>query len=159
MGSVPTKRHLNNIEQVQRKALRFIAGDYKTMKPGTIHKLQDRFEISSLQTRRKAIRLTFMFKVVEGLVPAMPSNKFINLHQNRRMIRPKRDKNFSYKNNTIDSFVRNNDRTIEVTPCNTDQRKYSFFPRTAIEWNHLENTVVHAKSPDIFKTLLEKHLD
>ena len=129
------------------------------MKPGTIQQLQEKLDMPTLQTRRKTIRLVFMFKVVEGLMPAMPPSKFIKLQKNQRIIRPRRDPNFSYKNRTIDNLIRNNDRSIDIPTSTTDQKKFSFFPRTAAEWNRLDNTVVHAKSPDQFRTLLEKQLD
>ena len=67
------QKDIDSLERIQRKALRFIYGDYKNYSPGTIQNLQERSGLPSLQTRRKALRLTFMLKLVEGLVPAMPT--------------------------------------------------------------------------------------
>jgi hypothetical protein len=45
-----------------------------------------------------------------------------------------------------------------ITPCKTDQFRNSFFHKTAVEWNALDNSVVHAESAASFKTLLTKQL-
>ena len=43
-----------------------------------------------------------------------------------------------------------------VTQCNIEERKNSFFPRTTVDWNRLEDSVVHANSVESFKTLVAK---
>ena len=153
------QKEINMLEQVQRKALRFIAGDFKSTQPGTIRRLHAKLNIPTLQERRKAIRLTFMYKVVEGLVPAMPHQNFIELQKTKRQIRSRRDPNFDYKNNTIDRFIRNNDKCIVIKSANSEQFKNSFFIRTAVDWNQLDNSVIQAKTPDSFKTILNKQLN
>ncbi|KAH3726144.1 hypothetical protein DPMN_052000 [Dreissena polymorpha] len=46
-------------------------------------------KIPPLQERRKANRLIFFFKVVEGLVPAMPSQDYLTpVRQSKRRITP-----------------------------------------------------------------------
>ena len=37
----------------------------------------------------------------------------------------------------------NHDRGYEIEQCHSEQLKNSFFIKTAIEWNHLEQEVVH----------------
>ena len=128
------------------------------MTPGTITKLQSKLKISQLETRRKSIRLTFMFKLVEGLVPAMPPRDFIKFQRPGRNIKPKKDPNFIYSKSPIDNYMKNNDRCLEILNATSAQYKNSFFIKTASEWNTLDNTVTHAKSPDIFKTLIQKEL-
>ena len=152
------QKDIDMLERVQRMAFRFIVGDYKTMAPGTIERLHEKLSLPTLQDRRKAIRLTFMYKVVEGLVPAIPPQKFIKFQQQKRLIRPSRDPNFIYTNST-DNLIRNNSRCIETIPSSTTELKNSFFYRTAVQWNQLENTVVHAKSTEIFRALLAKQCD
>ena len=112
-----------------------------------------------LQEQRIAIRHTFMYKVVEGLVPAMHPQNFIELQKSKRQIRPRRDPNFDYKNNTIDKFIRNNDKCIVIKSANSEQFKNSFFIRTAVDWNQLDNSVIQAKTPDSFRTILNKQLN
>ena len=152
------QRDIDQLERVQRKAIRFITGDYKSMTPGTINKLQNKLQFSPLETRRKAIRLTFMYKLVEGLVPAMPSKDFIKFQRPGRNIKPKKDPDFIYSKSPIDKYIKNNDRCLEIPDATSPQAKNSFFIKTASEWNALNNTVVHAKSPDIFKNLIQKEL-
>ena len=152
------QRDIDQLERVLRKAIRFITGDYKSMTPGTINKLQNKLQFSPLETRRKAIRLTFMYKLVEGLVPAMPSKDFIKFQRPGRNIKPKKDPDFIYSKSPIDKYIKNNDRCLEIPDATSPQAKNSFFIKTASEWNALNNTVVHAKSPDIFKNLIQKEL-
>ena len=50
-----------------------------------------RLKLPSLEERRRQLRLIFMFKVVEGLVPAMPSDQFFTpKNNNRRQTRGQR---------------------------------------------------------------------
>ena len=60
------------IERVQLQASRLITGDYKTREEGCVTKMLDRLELRPLQERRSSSRLIFLYKVVEGLVPAIP---------------------------------------------------------------------------------------
>ena len=157
LGDPYLRKDINQLEQVQRKALRFIYNDYKNYTPGSIDKLQKKSDLPSLQDRRKSIRLTFMYKVVEGLVPAMPTSNFITFNKPGRQIRLRQDPNFISKN-SIDNYARNNTRSIKIPDSKTDQYRHSFFVHTAVDWNHLPDLVVHSKSLDIFKSNLEKNL-
>ena len=64
-----------------------------------------------------------MYKVVEGLVPAMPHQNFIELQKTKRQIRPRRGPHFDNKNNTLDKFIRNNDKCIVIKNANGEQSK------------------------------------
>ena len=44
--------------------------------PGCVTAMLENLDLPSLQERRNHLRLIFMFKVVEGLVPAMPPDQF-----------------------------------------------------------------------------------
>ena len=151
------QKDINALEQVQRRALRFIAGDFKTKTTGFMSSLQHKFALPSLQDRRKALRLTFMYKIVEGLVPAIPADNFIEFNKPGRQIRPNRKfQNYDSKN-SINSFVRNNSKTIKVNIGKTEQYKHSFFTRTAIDWNSLDDNTVNSKTLNIFKTSINKN--
>ena len=65
------------------------------------------------------------------------------------------DKNF-ISSNTINSYIRNNDRCFVVHPCRTDQLRNSFFCRTVVEWNHLDNNIVHSASVNSFRTAISQ---
>ena len=45
------------------------------MTPGSINKLIK--NLQTLQERRKQLRLVYFYKIVEGLVPAIPCDKFL----------------------------------------------------------------------------------
>ena len=58
--------------------------------------------------------------------------------------------------NPVNKYARHNDRQYAVTHCNTEERKNSFFPRTTVDWNRLEDSVVHVNTVESFKTLVVK---
>ena len=99
-----------------------------------------------------------LYKIVEGLIPAMPPENFITPQRKGRPIKPKKDPKFSYPKNPIERSIRNNDRSLFIPPTSTVQYRNSFFLKTAIEWNHLTNTTVHSKSPNSFKTAIDRQL-
>ena len=45
---------------------------------------------------------------------------------------------------------------IRVPETHTDQYRHSYFPNTTAQWNHLNDTIVHQKSVDSFKSPLAK---
>ena len=94
-----------------------------------------------------------MYKVVEGLVPALPPSKFFTPQKQGRRIRTRQDTQFS-TSNTVTNFVRNNDKCFIVPTSKTDQHKNRFFVRTVAEWNALDNTTVQATSACAFKNYL-----
>ena len=149
------QKDIDSLERIQRKALRFIYGDYKNYSLGTIQHLQERSGLPSLQTRRKALRLTFMFKLVEGLVPAMPTVSFLEFNKPGRLIRSRRNPEYS-TSNIIDRHIRNNNRTIKIKDSKSDKYRQSFFIRTAVEWNQLSDSVVNSKTLETFKSHLTK---
>ena len=136
-------------------AARFIAGDYRSRSTGTVQRLLNKLKLPELQDRRKQLRLILFFKVVEGLVPAIPADKLTKQQKPGRLIRSSTDKNF-ISSNTINSYIRNNDRCFVVHPCRTDQLRNSFFCRTVVEWNHLDNNIVHSASVNSFKTAISQ---
>ena len=109
-------------------------------------------KIPPLQERRKANRLIFFFKVVEGLVPAMPSQDFLTpVRQSKRRITPKHFKDFKV-NNIVEQYSVKNSKCFTPIQCKTQLYKNSFFPKTLIEWNNLEESVVRADTVDTFRS-------
>ncbi|XP_070206189.1 uncharacterized protein [Littorina saxatilis] len=82
------KKDIDCIERVQRKALRFITGDFRSSTPGSVTRLLEKTGLQPLQQRRQQLRLTFFYRVVEGLVPALPSHQFLTEQKQGRKIRP-----------------------------------------------------------------------
>ena len=134
----------------QRRSARFITGDYTSRTPGSMTKILNSLQLPTLQQRRKDLRLISLYKVVEGLVPAIPPAAHLTPHKPGRLIKPKQ---YTDCNTTsaIEDHIRNNKRSFEVKRCNTDQLKNSFFISAVRDWNHLEQTTVTAPSVEIFK--------
>ena len=143
-------------ERTQRAAARFIARDYRTTTPGFVTGLLRKYELPPLQERRERLRLTFLYRVVEGLVPAIPPDQYLVPHKPRLRIRePKKLSDFQ-TSNIVDNYIRNNNRCFEVPKSATDQHKHSFYPRTILAWNHLDDSIVNSASVETFETSLAK---
>ena len=111
--------------------------------------------LESLQERRSSNRRVFFYKVVEGLVPPIPPEEFLQPTCQKRQIRAKTYTIF-VTSNIIDSQVTNDNRSYKVDQCKTEHLRNSFFVRTANQWNHLENSAVHAETVEWFKSALHK---
>ena len=147
------KQDVDKMESTQRHAARFISGDFRSRTPGFVTGLLRKYDLPPLQERRENLRLTFLYKVVEGLVPAIPSDKFLTPQKPGRKIRPRNISN-TVSQNPIDNYIRNNNRCFNIPAYNTKQYQNSFFPRTIIAWNKLDDVTVQAKSVESFKSAL-----
>ena len=148
------KQDITKLERTQRAAVRFIARDYRSTTPGFITGLLKKHDLPLLQERREHTRLIFFYKVVEGLVPAIPPDSFLTKPKPGRLIRPKLSSKDFTINNPVQSYIRNNDRPFVIPKCSTAQYKNSYFPKTIEAWNKLPNSTVHAKSVENFKSAL-----
>ena len=98
-------------------------------------------ELKPLQEKRKHIRLTMFYKVVEGLVPAIASEDYLKETRIKRKRKAKQYEGFE-TSNIIDRQTVNNSRAFElIQNGKTDIRKNSFFSKTIVDWNHLEDSV------------------
>jgi len=147
------------LEKVQRRAARFITGDYKSRSPGCVTSMLKTLDLQDLQERRKDLRLTYMFKVVNGLIKAMPPENFLT--PTRTGCRRIKAKAFSgyHSENPVSAHVRNNSKTFVVPKSNYEQYTQSFFVKTIREWNALDEHVVQAQTVDQFKTLISQRSD
>ncbi|CAC5403687.1 unnamed protein product [Mytilus coruscus] len=150
-GTHIRKKDIDKLESIQKKRARFITKDYKSRDEGCMTKMLQEHQLPSLQSRRQHQRLIFFFKVVEGKIPALPPDDLIKFHRPKRQIRATTFNNFIIKN-IRDQQVRNNKRAVIVPNSKTDQFKNSIFVRTAVEWNHLEDSVVCVTTTEEFKT-------
>jgi hypothetical protein len=157
-----TKQEITKPVSIQRRGTRFITKDYKSREEGCMTKMLNELNLPTLQSRRHKQRLIFFHKVVEGQVPAMPPDLFVNYQKpNKGQIRAKTFDNCvtTQCTNIVTSSARNNTKCIAIPgPSRTDQYKHSFFIRTAIDWNHQENTV-SAEKLESFKSALAVHRD
>jgi hypothetical protein len=148
-------KDINRLEKVQRQAARFISGDYKSRDSGCVTQMLSDLDLPSLQDRRRTIRLTFFYKVVEGLVPAMHCQDFLTPIRPKRRIIAKEFKD-CVATNIVERHSTNNSKCYKLPVCNSEQFKNSFFPKTVIEWNHLDEETVRSTSLESFKTALCK---
>ncbi len=144
---------IQKLERMQRQSARFIKQDYKTRLPGTMTNMLQDLELLPLQERRKNIRLQLLYKIINGLVPAIPPEDYLKPVQNKRRIRPTTFDGFNSKN-FVKNYQINHTQGLTVPSAKTDIYKNSFFIRTIKDWNLLEEETVTATSLENFKTRL-----
>lgn len=149
-----TQKDIDRLESIQRKAVRFVYNDFQSREPGCMTKMLSDLDLPTLQTRRRNLRLSLLYKIAEGLLPAIPPEQYLEPIRNKRKIKAKTFSDCVSKN-VVQQYETRNSRAFKV-PSNkgTMQYKNSFFPKTIPEWNGLANQVVTAGSLDIFKTRL-----
>jgi hypothetical protein len=80
------KTDIDKFEKVQRKSARLITGDYRSRDAGCVTRRLGDLDMPTLQQRRRELRLVSIYKVVEGLDPAIPSFKHILPIRDKRRI-------------------------------------------------------------------------
>ena len=142
---------IDKIEKVQRSAARFIAKDYRSRHPGSVTNMLHQQNLPRLQNRRKQLRLTLLYKVVEGLVPALPVDQFLTpAPKEKRKVKAKTFDD-CVTSNPVAKYQILNNRGFKISSgLKTEQFKHSFFIRTAQEWNALDSTTVNATSVGAF---------
>jgi hypothetical protein len=86
-------------------------------------------------------------------VPAIASEDFLKETRNKRKRKAIQYEGFE-TSNIIDRQTVNNSRAFELIQCKTDIRKNSFFSKTIVDWNHLEDSVVCAKTEEGFRLVV-----
>ena len=135
------QKDIEKLEKIQRQAARFITGDYSSRDQGCVTRMLKDLAIPLLQDRRKANRLVFFYKVVEGQVPALTCHDYLTQIRNKRQIKSKQFTD-CITQNIIDKQSTNNSKCFKPIQCNSVLFRNSLFPRTVIDWNHLEDSVV-----------------
>ncbi len=114
-------KDIEKLEQIQRKVVRFIIGDYESRQEGFITSKMKELNLLPLQERRKIIRLTLLFKVVNGQVPAINPDDYIQLDTSRR----RRAKPTALKDyvtlKSADKSARKNSRCFKLQIGRTEQ--------------------------------------
>ena len=153
--SAITAGDIDKLQRLQNRGARFITQDFKSRETGCVTEMQRKLNLISLQERRKHLRLTLMFKVVAGLVPALPSDHFFTPEKNKRKVQAKQFPDCA-ASNIVENSVRNNLKCFQVPSGTSEEFRYSFFHRTIIEWNHLDDAAVNITSPVAFLNHLNK---
>ena len=111
-------------------------------------------DLPSLQQRREFNKLVFLFKIAEGMVPAINSCAYLTPQKPKRRIKAKQFSDYQCSN-LVYKNVTNNSRCFVVYNFGTAQfRQYSFFIDSVIKWNHLPDSIVHAETVESFKAAL-----
>jgi hypothetical protein len=126
--------HIKKLEQVQRRAARFVCNDYSTMTPGCVTNMISDLKWESLESRRRNIRLCMMYKIQNGLID-IPAETYFKKNDFRT-----RGQHRLFQNRVHDQTLAN-----------------TFFLRTVPEWNRLPSQAVSAPSLDAFKACLHHY--
>ena len=150
------EKDITKIEKIQRKAARFIKSDYKSRNPGCVTDMLKELNLPTLQARRKDKRLSFLYNIQKGKVPAINSHEYLTPIKSKRQIKAK-----SYTDcetlNIIKRHQNLNKNCFQLPKSTNSAYKNSFFPRTISEWNELPDSVVDAPNIETFKTRLINH--
>ena len=127
-----TKELTSKIEMVQRRAARFVKGDYNQQ--SSVTQMIKDLQWQSLHERRAHNKVVLMYRIVYGLIaiPAAPP--------------------FLYPS---DEPTRGHHLQFKRQHCRILSYQHSFFPSAICLWNVLPATVVSAPSSESFRSRLE----
>ena len=134
-----TIKNTRKLETVQKRAARFILNDYESQTPGCATKMVSDLKLEPLAVRRKTRRLSILNQTRLGHL-SLPLDDFLQ---------------------PIQRQSRHTHR-LSYTQISTskDCYKYSYLPRTILDWNFLpESIVTNQKSTESFKNQVTKHLN
>ncbi|CAC5413042.1 unnamed protein product [Mytilus coruscus] len=123
------KCHINQVEIVQRRAARFVTTAY-SREPGTVTNILQTLGWTTLATRRKGARLILLYKILHGEASVIIPDYI--------------------KRPTVTTRQYHRDRFSRVS-TSTDAYKYSFIPRTIVDWNQLPESAIRAPTTDTFR--------
>ena len=150
------EKDIIKLEKIQRKAIRFINNDYRSITPGSVTKMQKELNLPPLKNRRKEKRLCFLYNIQKGSVPAINKDVYLTPLNNKRHIRAKQYSDCETQN-IISGHQNLHNKCFKVPASRTTTYRHSFFPRTISEWNELPDSTVSAPSLESFKERLYKH--
>jgi len=125
-----TKRNIDKLEQVQRRAARFAMKDYRPT--SSVTEMISKLKWDTLHHRRDTTRLQMMYKIIHQIVDLKLPDYITYNH----------------------GITRGHDYKLTVPSSRIDSYKYSYFPATITLWNKLSNETVNASSINGFANLL-----
>ena len=72
-----------------KKGSKILKHDYRTREPGSTTKMLKELELQSLSDRRKDKRLNYLYKIEQGMVPAINPNNYLTPIKTKRKINAK----------------------------------------------------------------------
>ena len=127
---------IDAVEMVQRRAAHFVTDQYNCYESVT-SMLQEELKWTSLQQRQEQ-RLVNLYKCVSN-INALQMPPYV--------VRPTR----TTRGQNSNSFI--------AISCNNDSYKYSYLPKTLLEWNNLPERVVSQKTVEKFRTSLHSCIE
>ena len=125
------KKHVDQLERIQRRAARFATRDYSTY--SSVTSMLDDLKWDSLAQRRRHLRLTLMFKITHQLVFVPTEGVLLPADSRTRA---------------------SHHLKFRQMQTRTSAHSNSFFPRTIKDWNALPSDAVSATSADMFQAWL-----
>jgi hypothetical protein len=126
------QNQITQIEKVQRRAARFVTHNYDPR--ASVTAMLSQLGWQSLAHRRITVRLVMAYRITHNLVAIPAATFFLPVSRISRHTNP---------------------YTFRQIQCNRDFYKYSYFPRTIVQWNRLPLPVLSAPSLDSFKAQLQ----
>jgi hypothetical protein len=124
------KGNIKKLEAVQRRAARFVKGQYGRF--DSVTRMLDELGWPPLLERRKDARLILFYKIINNLA-AVPYQDILT-----KPVRCTR---------------KNHSKPFRVIGANTNQYKSSFFPGTISAWNGLSKNCAEAPNINLFKSI------
>ena len=123
------------LEMIQRRAARFVSNDYR--KTSSVTAMLQELDWVSLEDRRTANRICIFQKARLGLLPLPVDDLLLPIQRLSR-------------HTHLNSY--------QVVAANKDCYKFSFWPRTIIDWNKLPYHISTIGNFNSFKTQVMNHL-
>ncbi len=95
--------------------------------------------------------------MVAGPVPALPCHDILTPTRAKRNVKIKTFSDCT-TSNILGNQVTNNTKCFKTFECKTEQYRQSFFPKTVLDWNKLNDSVVCAETIGGFKTSVVHNL-
>ena len=109
--------------------------------------------IDKLESRRKVLRLGMLYKIVNEQIPSIPPNQFLTQIPPKRKIKPRTFQDHQTEN-IIRKYGTNNNHCYCVTRSRTSNYRNSFFIRTVVDWNQLDEGTIMQPNITDFKQMV-----
>ena len=126
------QKKIKSIEQVQKRAARFVHNNYTDRTPGCVTNMVKSLKWQNLEDRRKSARLSMLFKIQHDL---------IDIDRQQYLI-------------PNDSWTRG-ENCFYQERSNTDTYGQSFFPKAIRDWNQLPTNTASADTIEGFRAALK----
>ena len=100
----------------------FRSPDYYSRDIGSMSRILQELNLPTLQQRRKVARLTFLYKISQGLVPGIPCENYLIPQKVKRIIKAKKFKD-CVANNFVQRHQNLNKNSYELIEAKSDLYK------------------------------------